>query len=90
MADEMDERDPEVEAACRLVRYMVTSILGREVDVDLEARREPGEFQIDVHVPSDYRGRIIGRHGRIARSMRNVLTAARFDLSGELTLDIVD
>jgi predicted RNA-binding protein YlqC (UPF0109 family) len=90
MADETETRDREAREACDLVRYMITSILGREVDVELETASEPGEFRIDVHVPSEYRGRIIGRHGRVARSMRNVLTAAQFDLPGDLTLDIVD
>lgn len=76
--------------ALELVRFMVTSILGEDVDLELEAESDPGELCINVHVPSEVRGRIIGRHGRAARSMRNILTAADLDLPGRVTLDIVD
>lgn len=76
--------------AVELVRYMVTSILGEDVDLELETEEEPGELCINIHVPSEVRGRIIGRHGRAARSMRNILTAADLDLPGRVTLDIVD
>jgi len=78
------------EQAVELVRFLVTSILGEDVDLELETEQEPGEFRIDIHVPSEVRGRIIGRHGRAARSMRNILTAADLDLPGRVTLDIVD
>ncbi|MFB6263806.1 MAG: KH domain-containing protein [Bradymonadaceae bacterium] len=73
-----------------LVRFMVSSIIGEEVDIDLETEVADGELRIDVRVPSEHRGRIIGRHGRVARSMRNVLTASRFDRPERIKLDIVD
>lgn len=78
------------ERALELVRYMVQSILGDEVPIELETEQNPDELCVNIHVPSEVRGRIIGRHGRAARSMRNILSAARLGLSGRVTLDIVD
>lgn len=86
----MAKLDDSEEKALDLVRYMVRSIIGPGVDLELKADHNPGEFCINVHVPADVRGRIIGRHGRAARSMRNVLSAANLDLSRRATLDIVD
>ena len=84
------KREDSEEKAVELVRYMVRSIIGDDVDLELETEYEPGEFCINVHVPADMRGRIIGRHGRAARSMRNILTAADLGLPRRATLDIVD
>ena len=87
MADNLDESE---QKAIELVRYMVRSIIGEGVDLELDAEHNPGEFCINVHVPSEVRGRIIGRHGRAARSMRNILAAADLGLPRRATLDIVD
>jgi len=85
-----DDVDEAVQDALELVRYMVESILGSDVDLELGTDREPGELCVNVHVPADKRGRIIGRHGRAARSMRNILAAADLGLHRRVTLDIVD
>lgn len=85
-----DNRDQIEEDALELVRYMVTSILGDEVDLNLDTDWEPGEFRIGVHVPEEHRGRIIGRHGRVARSMRNILASANIGVHRPINLDIVD
>lgn len=85
-----DDVDAAVEDALELVRYMVESILGSDVDLELTTDREPGELCVNVHVPADQRGRVIGRHGRAARSMRNILAAANLGLHRRVTLDIVD
>ncbi len=84
-----DGNEPE-QKALELVRYMIRSILGNDVDLELTTDREPGELCVNVHVPADKRGRVIGRHGRAARSMRNVLAAADLGLPRRVTLDIVD
>ena len=85
-----DDRDESETKALELVRYMIESILGESVELDLGTDWEPGELCINVHVPADKRGRIIGRHGRVARSMRNILAAADLGLHRRVTLDIVD
>ena len=85
-----NSREDRAEEALELVRFMVTSILGEGVDLELDTDWEPGELCINVHVPPDKRGRIIGRHGRAARSMRNILAAADLGLPRRVTLDIVD
>lgn len=84
------KREQIEEDAVELVRYMVSSILGGNVDIELDTDWEPGEFRIKVHVPEEHRGRIIGRHGRVARSMRNILAASEIGVHRPINLDIVD
>jgi hypothetical protein len=85
-----DNREQIEEDALELVRYMIGSIIDDDVDFELESEWKPGEFRIGVHVPPDYRGRIIGRHGRVARSMRNILSASKVGVHRPINLDIVD
>ncbi len=82
--------DDSEQQALELVRYMIRSILGNDVELELTIDREPDELCVNVHVPADKRGRVIGRHGRAARSMRNVLAAADLGMPRRVTLDIVD
>lgn len=86
----MSDKNEADDKALELARYMIRSILGNDVDLELTTDREPGELCVNVHVPADERGRVIGRHGRAARSMRNVLAAADLGLPRRVTLDIVD
>ncbi len=73
-----------------LVYYIVQSILPDVDEIDLEITKEPSEWTVGVHVPSDFRGRIIGRHGRVARSIRNIVDAANFETHRRISVDIVD
>ena len=90
-AVESTDPDVGVEDQIRdLVYFIVQSILPEVDDIDLEITKEPSEWTVGVHVPSDFRGRVIGRHGRVARSIRNIVDAAAFDTHRRISVDIVD
>jgi predicted RNA-binding protein YlqC (UPF0109 family) len=73
-----------------LVFYVVQSILPEVEEIELELTKEPSEWTVGVHVPADFRGRVIGRHGRVARSIRNIVDAADFETHRRISVDIVD
>ncbi|QDG49985.1 KH domain-containing protein [Persicimonas caeni] len=78
------------EAYRELVRYVVESLLGDDVDFNVEADEGDSQLDIKIFTPDDVRGRVIGRGGRIARAMRSMVTAADIGTGKQVTVDIVD
>lgn len=73
-----------------LVRYVVGSLLGDDVDFNVEAEDSGSQLEIKIFTPDDVRGRVIGRGGRIARAMRSMVTAADIGTGIQVSVDIVD
>jgi hypothetical protein len=73
-----------------LLRYIVVPMLPEGTEVEIRGRARGTEIQLDLLVPEKLRGRVIGRGGRVARSMRNVLGAAQVESVSRVHLDIVD
>lgn len=71
-----------------LVRYVVEGLLGTDNFV-VRSSDQNGSVRIELDVPADQRGRVIGKQGRIAKSIRTILESASF-ATGPVTLDIVD
>ena len=71
-----------------LVRYVVEGLIGTDNFV-VRTTDNTGSFRIELDVPADQRGRVIGKSGRIAKSIRTILESASF-AAGPVTLDIVD
>ena len=78
------------EAYRELVRYVVESLLGEDIDFNVEAEEGGSQLEIKIFTPDDVRGRVIGRGGRIARAMRSMVTAADIGTGKQVTVDIVD
>ena len=56
-----------------LVRYIVTSLVDNEDEVKIESSREGDEISIIVTVAPDDIGKVIGKNGRIAQSIRAIV-----------------
>ncbi|TGM80630.1 KH domain-containing protein [Leptospira bouyouniensis] len=73
-----------------LVRYIVTSLVDQLDQVAVN--QVPGEEEtvIELRVAPKDLGKVIGKNGRIAKSLRTVLQAAGTKQGKNYTLEIVD
>lgn len=58
-----------------LVKYIVKNLVDNEQDVKIESSREGDEIQILITVAPDDIGKVIGKNGRIAQSIRAIVKA---------------
>lgn len=72
-----------------LVRFIAKSLLDTD-DFTVTSSNRGGQLTIKLAAPEELRGRVIGKGGRIARSIRTLLEAASIDSELHPTLDIVD
>lgn len=73
----------------RLVEYMACNLVDDPETVSVTSSRRGQMVIIHLSVPSDEMGKVIGRQGRIARSMRTLLNiaASRSGLRASLDID---
>ena len=71
-----------------LVRFIARSLLDTD-DFTVTSSSRGGQLTIKLAAPEELRGRVIGKGGRIARSIRTLLEAAEFGDQSP-ALDIVD
>lgn len=72
-----------------LVAFVAERLLGTD-DFKVTSDVRKGQILLKLAAPEDLRGRVIGRGGRIARSIRTMLEAAAIPTHLQPTLDIVD
>lgn len=73
-----------------LVRFMAGSLLEEDVDIEVRGNADGDQWRIELLVPQQHRGRVIGRGGRIARAMRSLMDNAGIPTHRNVVLDIVD
>jgi uncharacterized protein len=79
-----------IEKHVELATYLAKGLLGDDVSFEARGRLDRDQIRIELLVPESDRGRVIGRGGRIARAMRNVLAASGLGTHRNIVLDIVD
>ena len=81
--------DAPIDELATFVEFMVTNLVEDPESFRVVPERLGTNVHIKVIVPEDEMGRVIGRQGRIARSMRTLLTiaAARKGLRASLDID---
>lgn len=72
-----------------LTRYIAAHLLGTD-DFKVTSKVKGSQILLTLEAPADVRGRVIGRGGRIARAMRQVLDAAAIPTHLRPSLDIAD
>jgi predicted RNA-binding protein YlqC (UPF0109 family) len=74
-----------------LVEFIAQSLVGagEKVRVD-EIRQRDRSTTFELHVAPEDLGKVIGRQGRTARAMRNILSAAASKQGRHVSLDIVE
>ncbi len=73
-----------------LIRFIATSLVDKPEEVDVQEFDEEGEIVIELHVAEEDLGKVIGKQGRTARAMRNVLSAAATKRKKRYALEIVE
>ena len=72
--------------AAELVAFIAKGIVSEPDDVNVKVVEEGSMLELETN--DDDRGRVIGRQGRIAKSMRAILQAS--SIGGDCRLEIVD
>ena len=87
MSDVQEELAP---MATAVVTHIVKSIVDDPTLVVVEAAEAKGRVRLDVRVGPGDLGRVIGRRGRTAQSIRTVVRAAAVRDGVEVDVDFVD
>ncbi len=73
-----------------LVQYLAESMVNRPEAVEITETQEDDASVIELKVAQEDLGRIIGKQGRTARSIRTILNAASARTHRKVVLEIVD
>jgi hypothetical protein len=73
-----------------LIEYIAKAIVEAKDDVFIDEYEDGDETVIELEVAEADLGRIIGRSGRVARALRNVLGAAGSKLDKTYALEIIE
>ena len=72
-----------------LVEYIVKSIASHPDEVKVTEKDEEGRVLLQLEVSPDDKGKVIGRHGRVAESIRTLIRVAAVKEGVRANLEIV-
>jgi predicted RNA-binding protein YlqC (UPF0109 family) len=73
-----------------LIEYIARSLVDDPEQVQVQLERSAGKNRIELRVAKDDMGRVIGKSGRVANSMRVLLRVAAAREGKQATLDVVE
>lgn len=73
-----------------MIEYIARSIVDAKGEVFIDEYEDGDETVIELEVAEADLGRIIGRSGRVARALRNLLGAAGSKLNKRYALEIIE
>lgn len=73
-----------------LVRYLAESLVSHPDAIEIKESENDGATVIELKVAKEDLGRIIGKQGRTAKSIRTLLNAAASRDNRRITLEIVE
>jgi hypothetical protein len=73
-----------------MIEYIAKAIVDAKSEVFLEEYEDGDETVIELEVAEADLGKIIGRSGRVARALRNLLTAAGSKQNKRYALEIIE
>ncbi len=73
-----------------LVSYMAANLVDQPEMVRVKQIDADGSVILEVRVAPDDMGKVIGRHGRVARAMRTVVKAIAARQGKKATVEIVE
>lgn len=88
MDDAAANGDDPAEQLRQLVSWLVSQLMDEPENVSVEAVERGSSVQIQVRLPEEDLGKIIGRGGRIAKSIRTALMIAGSRHNLRVSLDI--
>jgi len=77
-------------AAGAVLAYIAESIVDDPDSVRIETEHDRRGLTLRLHVAPDDMGKVIGRRGRVAQSIRTLVRAAGAKEGAEVNVDIVD
>jgi uncharacterized protein len=86
----MAEEPSSSSALTELIRAIAVELVDHPEEVDVVEIPGENNTVIELRVAKDDIGKVIGKEGRTAQSMRTILTAASTKLGKRAHLDIVD
>ena len=73
-----------------MIEYIAKAIVESKNDVFIDEYVDGDETVIELEVAEADLGKVIGRSGRVARALRNVLSAAGSKLDKRYALEIIE
>ena len=73
-----------------LLTYIVANLVSEPDAISITESAEGDEVTFSLHVAPDDMGRVIGRHGRIAKEIRTLMKAAGNRENKKVSVDIYD
>ncbi|EQA38026.1 KH domain protein [Leptospira broomii serovar Hurstbridge str. 5399] len=73
-----------------LVRYIVTSLVDFPEEISVTEIEGEEQTVLELRVSPKDVGKVIGKNGRIAKSLRAILTAASIKAGKNISLEIID
>ncbi len=73
-----------------LVEHLAKAVVNAPDEVEVEAFEEAGQTVLELWVAENDLGRIIGRQGRMARSLRTIVNAASLRTRKRYQLEILE
>ena len=73
-----------------LVEYVACSLVDDPTQVKVEQNRTGGKVHVELRVAKDDMGRVIGKGGKVANSIRTLLRVAAEKKGKQATLDVVE
>ena len=73
-----------------LVEFIVQSLVDQPTNVNITEFKRGNSVQLDLQVAKEDMGRVIGKGGRVANSIRTLLKVAAAREGNRVNLDIVE
>lgn len=73
-----------------LVEVIAKALVDHPDEVVVTESQEGGELIVELKVAPEDMGKVIGRHGRIAKAIRSVVKAASFRTDQKVSVEIVE
>src|SRR5690242_5742190 len=80
---------PEDERMCTLITEIVKALVDEDTHIRVEALAEQDTMILRLHTADSDVGKLIGKQGRTARSLRTILSATSMKYKRRYVLDIV-
>ena len=80
----------DVPTARNVLEYLVKSVVENPDDVEVEVAERQGSVTLEVTVGEGDMGRVIGRRGRVANSIRTIVRAAASKDGSSIDVEFVD
>jgi uncharacterized protein len=73
-----------------LTEYIARSLVDYPEEVAVDEIRHGNRVTLELHVAKDDMGRVIGKGGRVANAIRNLLRVAAERDGSQVTLDVME